>query len=263
MWKTDIVAGAVLFISGAVLLSMSPDELSMILVGIMVALMAFGYLLSVLPSSHYASGFRRAIKFIQKNRKNPSANLWVAVSQADVLFMNDTLDELFLEYKEKVQKRSAESARSLYDVSDYINESVLELKTWQRVTSQIPSTLTALGILGTFIGLISGISGIHFSSVEVAVGSVQMLLSGISTAFYTSVSGVILSIVYTLVSRYIWNIMLQQMDRFERDFHIYVSDSADVRDKLLRNANTRDILIHLDKLISMLRSEEFGNGNDQ
>ena len=39
------------------------------------------------------------------------------------------------------------------------------MKTWQRVTSQIPNMLTALGILGTFIGLISGISGIRFSSL--------------------------------------------------------------------------------------------------
>ena len=262
MLKTDIISGALLFISGVVLFSMSPDALSMILIGVMVLLMAAGYFLSILPSSHYAAGFRRASGFIQKNRQNQSANMWLAVSQAEGLFLNETLDGLFVEYKEKVRKRSAESSRSLYDVSDFINESVLELKTWQRVTSQIPSTITALGILGTFIGLISGISGIHFSSVEVAVGSVQMLLSGISTAFYTSVGGVILSIVYTLVSNYTWNIMLLQMDRFERDFHTYVSDTADVRDKLLRNANTRDILIHLDKLISLQRAEGSGNGND-
>jgi len=262
MWKTDIIAGAVLFISGIVLFSMSPDELSMVLVSIMAGLMIFGYFISVLPSSHYAAGFRRAINHIQKSKRGQSGNLWLAISQSEALFMNETLDELYLEYREKIRKRSTESARSLYDISDFINESALELKTWQRVTSQIPSTITALGILGTFIGLISGVSGIHFSSVEVAVGSVQQLLGGISTAFYTSACGVILSIVYTLVSRLTWNLMLQQMDRFERDFHMYVSDSANVRDKLLRNANSRDILIHLDKLISLLKSEEFGHGDD-
>lgn len=262
MRKTDIISGAVLFISGIVLFSLSPDELSMILVGIMVALMVLGYFMNILPSSHYASAFRRASSYIQKSRRNSSTNLWLSVSQADALFMNEALDGLFAEYKEKIRKRSSESSRSLYDISDFINEDALELKTWQRVTSQIPSTMTALGILGTFIGLISGISGIHFSSVEVAVGSVQMLLNGISTAFYTSVGGVILSIVYTIVSRYTWNIMLQQMNQFERDYHMYVSDTANVRDKLLRNANTRDILIHLDKLISLQRAEEFGNGND-
>ena len=262
MQKTDIITGALIFVSGIVLFSLSPDELSMILIGVMVALMVVGYFLSILPSSHYAAGFRRGVAFIQKSRRSQTGNLWLSVSQADALFMNETLDGLFMEYKEKVRKRTSESSRSLYDISDFINEDALELKTWQRVTSQIPSTMTALGILGTFIGLIAGISGIHFSSVEVAVSSVQMLLSGISTAFYTSVSGVILSIVYTLVSRYMWNIMLQQMDRFERDFHMYVSDSAEVRDKLLRNANARDILIHLDKLISLLRAEEYSNGND-
>ena len=262
MLKTDIITGAILFVSGVVLFSMSPDRLSMILIGVMVALMVFGYFMSVLPSTHYAAGFRRGIGFIQKSRKVQSANVWISVSQADAIFMNETLDGLFQEYKEKVRSRTAESARSLYDISDFINETELELKTWQRVTSAIPSTITALGILGTFIGLISGISDIHFSSVEVAVGSVQTLLSGISTAFYTSVSGVILSIVYNLVSSYTWNFMLLQMDRFERDYHTYVSDSADVRDKLLRNANARDILIHLDKLISLQRAEDSGNVND-
>ena len=69
--------------------------------------------------------------------------------------------------------------------------------------------------------------------------------------------GVVLSIVYNFTARIMWNIMLQNMDAFYHDFHMYVSDTADVRDKLLRNATARDILVHLDELISLQREESF------
>lgn len=259
MKKEDMISGVVLFASGAVLLALAPDRLSMIMLGIMIVLMAFGYFMAILPSSHYAAGFRHAAKFIQGNRRIQSENMWVTVARTDALFLNETLDGMFNDYKEKIKRRARESSRSLYDISDVINEFTLETKTWQRVTSQIPNTLTALGILGTFIGLISGISEIHFTSVEAAVTSVQFLLAGIGTAFYTSVCGVVLSIVYTIVSRMLWSIMLQNMDAFFHDFHMYVSDPAEVRDKLIRNANAREILKDLEMLISLQRSEGYGD----
>lgn len=257
MKKTDIITGVLLFGCSAVLIYLAPDRLSMIIVGVMAAAIATGYFATIIPSSHYSSGFRHAARFIQNTRRVQSESVWVTVARTDALFRNDTLDSMFDDYKEKIKKRSRESSRSLYDLSDVINESVLEMKTWQRVTSQIPNILTALGILGTFAGLIAGISNVRFSSIDVAVDSVQTLLTGISTAFYTSVCGVVLSIVYTIISRLVWGAMLQNMDAFFHDFHMYVSDTADVRDKLLRNANIRDILNHLDKLISLQRSEGF------
>lgn len=49
-------------------------------------------------------------------------------------------------------------------------------------------TLTGLGILGTFVGLLLGLRGISFVTVEAALGSVQSILAGINTAFYTSIA---------------------------------------------------------------------------
>ncbi|MCI5564229.1 MAG: MotA/TolQ/ExbB proton channel family protein [Clostridiales bacterium] len=256
MKKTDVISGVILLSGAALLLALAPDRLSMIMVGFMGALMIFGFFIAVLPSSHFRTGFRHASALIEKKRRVQSQNMWITIARTDALFMNETLDAMFNDYKEKIKRRAQESSRSLYDVSDVINEAALEVKTWQRVTSQIPNMLTALGILGTFIGLIQGISDIRFSSVDVAVVSIQSLLAGISTAFYTSVAGVVLSILYTLVSRTVWNLMLQGMDAFFHDFHMYVSDPADVRDKLVRNANVREILKHLDELVSLRRVEE-------
>ena len=135
----DVIPGVVLLASLALLLALSPDKLTMIIIGIMGVLMIFGYLASVLPSSHYSAGFRHASKLIEDKRRIQSQNMWVTVARTDALFMNETLDKMFNDYKEKIKRRAQESSRSLYDLSDVINESALEVKTWQRVTSQIPN----------------------------------------------------------------------------------------------------------------------------
>ena len=256
MKKGDVISAVILLVSSALLLALAPDKLTMIVIAVMGVLMLLGYFASVLPSSHYSAGFRHASKLIEEKRRIQSQNMWITIARTDALFMNETLDRMFNDYKEKIKRRAQESSRSLYDLSDVINEQALEVKTWQRVTSQIPNTLTALGILGTFIGLIDGISDIRFSSVDVAVVSIQSLLAGISTAFYTSVGGVVLSIIYTVVSRIMWSLMLQNMDTFYHDYHMYVSDPAEVRDKLVRNANAREILKDLNELVSMHRVED-------
>lgn len=60
----------------------------------------------------------------------------------------------------------------------------------------IPGTFIGFGILGTFIGFASGISGIDFSShdVDVILSGVYTLLNGVGSAFITSIVGVIASI---------------------------------------------------------------------
>ena len=60
------------------------------------------------------------------------------------------------------------------------------------------SIFTGVGILGTFLGLTLGLSGVDLSSSDVSVlkDGIGSLLSGISTAFYTSLFGIFLALVY-------------------------------------------------------------------
>jgi len=63
----------------------------------------------------------------------------------------------------------------------------------------MPGTFVGLGILGTFIGFSSGLSGFtEFDSASLMT-SIETLLKGINTAFNTSIVGVILSIVFNFV----------------------------------------------------------------
>lgn len=63
-------------------------------------------------------------------------------------------------------------------------------------TQYTPTLLTTLGILGTFAGIVSGLLGFDVSNID---GSIGNLLSGLKTAFITSLVGMFLSIFYKLL----------------------------------------------------------------
>lgn len=61
----------------------------------------------------------------------------------------------------------------------------------------IPGTFVGLGILGTFLGFSSGISGMHLSgNVDELFGKLDSFFAGLNTAFITSIIGVILSVLF-------------------------------------------------------------------
>ena len=55
------------------------------------------------------------------------------------------MDELFRDYQEKVQGQR-ESGQVLADVSDYINDDILGMRSWQSVITQILGTLTGVRV---------------------------------------------------------------------------------------------------------------------
>lgn len=66
----------------------------------------------------------------------------------------------------------------------------------------IPSVLTTMGVLGTFVGLQIGLGGIdHKGGVEKMLDGVQILIEGAKTAFNTSILGVIAGIAFGFALR--------------------------------------------------------------
>ena len=222
MKKICLLFAIILLAAGGILFCLAPGPLAMLIVGIMDALILAGFFISILPSTRFGHGFFTAANEVRSIRQTAPDNVWDALKDTKMLFKNDTLDELYADYKDRVAVADTEDTESQIEIDEVINEEAIELRTWQRVVSQIPNVLTAMGILGTFVGLLAGIQTIRFSSVEVAVNSLQTLLSGIGVAFYTSIAGVILSVLYSIASRTLWNMMLRNMDAFNRDFHLYV-----------------------------------------
>lgn len=63
-------------------------------------------------------------------------------------------------------------------MTEYSNREYLDEIGSTGMSNVIPGVLTGFGILGTFIGLISGISGFDTASSEVIMGSITTLLGG-------------------------------------------------------------------------------------
>lgn len=85
---------------------------------------------------------------------------------------------------------------------DYFNEKhLLSANTNLRLINSIPATLVGFGILGTFIGLTYGISNFQTNSTEEIKNSIQNLLSGMGTAFVSSIYGMLLSLVFTFFEK--------------------------------------------------------------
>ena len=105
------------------------------------------------------------------------------------------------------------------DLSVFFNRDYLDEIGSTGVADLIPGTMTALGILGTFIGLVQGVSGFDTSTAEAISGSITTLLAGMETAFWTSIIGVILSLVFSHFHKRVYEAANEKMELFAAAFH--------------------------------------------
>src|SRR5690625_5076949 len=85
----------------------------------------------------------------------------------------------------------------------YFNKKLLlQSKLGFRGIQAIPSTLVGLGILGTFFGLTYGISDFNTTNVDEVKKGIEVLLSGMGTAFVTSIYGMSTSLIFTIIEQW-------------------------------------------------------------
>ena len=233
--SAGIVAGSIF------LIAYSPDPLSMAISGIMLVLVLAGLIFEIFPLISVSGGLQRGSASIENAPNGQS------LSGYDPMFGQKMLDSMFEDFRDSTLERE-KSGRLPGDMEDHINEDSIGLRCWTGVAAQIPGTLTGLGILGTFIGLITGISEIGFSSVDAALTSVQTLLNGIHVAFYTSIAGVILSILFNILHRITWNVTVRQLDMFTELFHLSVMPSTAETEKIEERKYRQTVLDRLDRI---------------
>ena len=98
--------------------------------------------------------------------------------------------------------------------------------------SGLAGTFTGIGILGTFIGLTIGLAGVDTSSTGALSSSISGLLGGMSTAFVTSISGIVSAIIFG-----VWH--SQNMKRFGDA----VSRFTDALDQVFIRKSVEEILL--------------------
>lgn len=244
---------AIVFLSGLfaviclALIFVSPDYLSMVDVGLMSVVILLGHLFGIIPVLSMGQGFRNGQHSIERAREINADYIWTAVDSVKPFFSQKRLDDVFDAYTETVEEQH-EKGVVISDIEDYFNEEMLALRSWRGVVIQIAGILTALGILGTFIGLVTGISSVSFGTAEATIESIETLLRGIATAFYTSIVGVILSIIFNIVYRVTWNLSLRQLQVFVEEFHKQIQPSAEEQIRAKQYLNTERMIETLNVL---------------
>jgi len=106
------------------------------------------------------------------------------------------------------------------DTREYINEeTVIDKPGHAQLAELIPGLLTSLGILGTFMGLMQGLTSVDFSNAEGTIQSIPQLLSGMQFAFATSVAGIACSLLFNMFNRMAAGRALRALDHFEDAFY--------------------------------------------
>ena len=106
------------------------------------------------------------------------------------------------------------------DIEDYINEdSVIDKPGHSHLAELIPSLLTSLGILGTFIGLMEGLTSVNFSDAQGTMDSIPLLLTGMRFAFATSVAGITCSLLFNMFYRMSVGRACRALDSFDEAFY--------------------------------------------
>lgn len=147
------------------------------------------------------------------------------------------------------------------DVEDYIFESELLESCNYNVCTQVAGILTALGILGTFLGLVLGLRSFDFSNADQMTSSVEALVGGLNVAFYTSIYGVTLSILYNIIFRRITTGLTQELNHFYDVFNSAlepVSQKAMAERMDSRQAENNALMQEIKELLDERLGERLG-----
>lgn len=181
-----------------------------------VALVAF--LRCVLPVASVSRRIRKATRvIITESKQQKERKAW-----RDLNFLGEKLEAVWADFLQNSELREAHG--DTCDVSLYVNEeSVLYAVGSVELVDLVPGVLTSLGILGTFLGLVRGLSGLSLNAADTnaLLGAMEQLIGGMSTAFLTSIAGISASLLFNLLSNHTMTKTRKATDRFCEVFNLY------------------------------------------
>ena len=141
-------------------------------------------------------------------------------SESEPLFQEQRLQTTFTEYRDTYRKILAtKDAAPFVDITDFYNSEYLDEISYTGICDLISGTMTGLGILGTFVGLVLGISGFDTTTTDAITSSISGLLGGMGTAFFTSIVGVFLSLLFSYIQKISYARSNKSMENFVIVFH--------------------------------------------
>lgn len=214
-----------------------PKSVDFLVYVAIAAVMLVGVFKCLIPLLRMGSLLHRGVRRLEKQPKGEHP-VW-----QDIRFLGRPLEsawQRFLINAEQLDMRGLPC-----DPEEYINEdTVVDGPGNAQLAELIPSLLTSLGILGTFIGLMNGLSGLDFSNAENLIDAIPTLLDGMRFAFATSVAGISCSIVFNMFNRMAVGRCYKALDDFYDAFvHLAMQRPLDHPVQLICQNQDRNVML--------------------
>jgi uncharacterized damage-inducible protein DinB len=159
------------------------------------------------------AALRRAIRRLQNDAgKDRDKPIW-----QESRFMGRRLKGCWLRFLQNAEQLDRRGLPC--NVEDYINDDTVTHGPGNATLAElIPSLLTSLGILGTFIGLMQGLTGLDMSDATSLMNGIPVLLDGMRFAFGTSVAGITCSLAFNMLNRILQGSSYRAIDDFVESF---------------------------------------------
>ena len=153
---------------------------------------------------------------------NPEKIRELLVPQDESVYENNAFKATLKEYFDETDAL-VRRGKSYYNcnIADYVNEDLINKVGNTAFNDFLSGVMTGLGILGTFVGLAIGLQSFRTDTAEAMTSSIAPLIEGIKVAFYTSIFGVLLSLVYGTLYKYRFNQAEAAIDEFVSVFYRY------------------------------------------
>lgn len=148
---------------------------------------------------------------VRRIRELQRANKRVEPSQVGKVLHKEPLKHLWEEYSDTLHelKKASSGTVSLTEVRAtvpaemfFTRDVLVDSRLFDDFTRHLPGVLTGLGIIGTFAGLLEGLSQFDASSTATAVAGLKPLLDGVAHAFIASAIAIGCAMVVTFASRF-------------------------------------------------------------
>jgi len=192
------------------LMTSLPDILIYSAITVVTLIGVFKCLLPLIGTSR---ALRRAIRRMQQDAGTRQGTpVW-----QEKRFMGNRLKGSWLRFLQNAEQLDRRGLPC--NVEDYINDDTVTHGPGNAPLAElIPGLLTSLGILGTFMGMMRGLSGLDFSNSDAIIEGIPVLLDGMKFAFGTSVAGVSCSIVFNMLNRILQGSSYRAIDDFVECF---------------------------------------------
>lgn len=162
----------------------------------------------------------------------------------DNLPKNKNLGKIWEAYQATFSEYGNTRKTTEYSENFFNEQNILYASLNFRAVNNVSNTLIGLGILGTFVGLTYGIADSNFETTEAIKNSINNLLSGMGTAFVSSIWGMGLSLIFTNIFK-IWQ---SNLTRSIQNICLELDSSNKIKQKeleIVQQENQRKIINEL------------------